>query len=132
MRYRSPILNLLENVLDPISSELEWIKSKLSAHNRDPKNDKFEAADLVGSWATQHPARMPDRAGSGTSDIDLMLVPNRSVGSTGFRGSHWDFAAKLEREFKSRFHRKIHLNVDRVLGGARFIRVWHDPSVEPW
>jgi len=45
--------------------------------------DKFNAS-VVGSWAKQDPAKMPDRAGPDTSDFDVILTPKPSS-ATGLK-----------------------------------------------
>lgn len=82
-------------------------------------NGYVAAVHVVGSWANMDPARLPDRHGVGTSDIDIMLEPKPD---SSWRNSNrqrvWELASKLETT-GSRSGRKVHVNVEPVLGGAK-------------
>jgi len=91
--------------LSPIKTELSWLHQKA----KEKFGDSLQSIHLVGSWAEQHPSRMPDRRGKGTSDIDLML----DVGND----RDWSKAAELEREYKAKFDRPVQLNLEGVIGG---------------
>lgn len=99
-------------VEEVLANELKFIRSFVLKHN-----DVFEAAYIVGSWAKQAKSRMPDRAGLNSSDIDLIIIPyQRSI-------DMWDLATEFEREWSSLFVRKLHLNLDEVIGDASKIRI---------
>lgn len=95
-----------------LADEIAFIKAFVAEHS-----DVFEAAYIVGSWATQRPERMPDRRGVNTSDVDLMIVPRTRTPDM------WDLAAEFEKQWNQRFKRPLQLNLDEVLGGSPSVRV---------
>jgi len=84
-----------------IDSEVSFIVNFLGRNSQ-----IFDEANIVGSWAAQHPSRMPDRRGPETSDIDLILTAADTC-----RDEAWNSAVELEKEFKKKFKRPIHLNM---------------------
>lgn len=101
--------------LDPIRHEIEylqhWIKKNPGV---------FAGAFIVGSWAVQHPDRLPDRDGAGTSDIDLMLPEVSGFGTMDLAISR---AVQLEKDWPKKFHRKLQVNVAPVTGSASRVQI---------
>lgn len=89
----------------------------------------FKRASIVGSWAEQSLTKMPDRAGAGTSDIDLMVEPADVSAKQAAAGEarsfhHWDALAKIEKEVAKRTGRRVQTNLEPVVGGAPHIVIW--------
>jgi len=100
-----------------IDDEISFIRDWFKDHR-----DVFSGAFVVGSWANQDSRRMPDRNGDNSSDVDLMVVPvDRSY---DLLLHAWDLAVRFEKEWNAKFTRKLHINVDEVIGNVKSIKVF--------